>query len=216
MNDKPVIIMGAGGHAKVITDALKLSGRDILGFVTPDLEADSEFYGKKVLGNDEVINQYLPDEIELVNGVGSLPRKNLRWKLAEKMRIQGYNFATIIHPDAFIASDVNLGEGVQVMAGAIIQPGTKIEQDSIINTGSLIDHDCTIEKNCHISPGVVCSGGVMIGNNTHLGTGTVVTEYRSIGSNCTVAAGSVVFKDILNNTTLIQTKQIKTDETVEN
>jgi len=212
VSDKPVIIMGAGGHAKVITDALKLSGRDILGFVTPDLEADSEFYGKKVLGNDEVINQYLPDEIELVNGIGSLPRKNIRWKLAEKMRKQGYKFATILHPDAVIASDVNLEEGVQVMAGAIIQPGTKIKQDSIINTGSLIDHDCTIEKNCHIAPGVVCSGGVTIGSNTHLGTGTVVTEYRAIGSNSIVAAGSVIYKNIPDSTTLIQTKYLKTDE----
>jgi len=193
----------------VITDALKLSGRDILGFVTPDLEADSEFYGKKVLGNDEVINQYLPDEIELVNGVGSLPRKDLRWALAKKMRKQGYKFATVIHPDSVIAIDVNVDEGVQIMAGVIIQAGTNIKQDSIINTGSLIDHDCTIEKNCHIAPGVVCSGGVVISSNTHLGTGTVVTEYRTIGSNCTIAAGSVVFEDIIDRTTLIQAKNTK-------
>ena len=207
MNNKPIIILGTGGHAKVITDALVLSGREILGFVTPALKAESEFCGKKVLGNDEVINQYSPDEIELVNGIGSLPRKNLRWNLAEKMREQGYKFAIVIHPNAVIATDINLDEGVQIMAGVIIQAGTKIKQDSIINTGSLIDHDCEIERNCHIAPGVVCSGGVVIGSNTHLGTGTIVTEYRSIGSNCAIAAGSVVFKDIPDTTTFIQSKQ---------
>ena len=209
MSDKPVIIMGAGGHAKVVVDALQLYGREILGFVTPDMKIGTEFCGKKVLGNDEAINHYLPDEVELVNGVGSLPRKNLRWKLADKMRKQGYIFASIIHPDAVIASDIILDEGVQIMAGAVIQSGTKVGQDSIINTGALIDHDCEIADNCHLAPGVICSGGVKIGSNSHLGTGTIVTEFRSIGDNCTVAAGSVVFKDILDNAIFIQTRTNK-------
>ena len=209
MSHKPVIIMGTGGHAKVVADALKLSRIEILGFVTPDLEAGTKFCGKIVLGNDEVINQYSSDEIELVNGVGSLPRTNLRWRLAEKMRKQGYRFAIVIHPDTVIASDVRLDEGVQVMAGAVIQPSAKIGQDSIINTGVLIDHDCNVKRNCHIAPGVVCNGGVVIGNNTHLGTGTLVTEYKVIGSNCTIAAGTVIYKDLVDNVTLIQSKQQK-------
>jgi len=212
VRDKPVIIMGAGGHAKVLHDALELSGRVVLGFVTPDLKVGEKFCGEKVLGSDDAINHYSPDEIELVNGVGSLPRKDLRWTLAEKMRKQGYKFATVIHPCSVIAIDVNVGEGVQIMAGVIIQAGTNIKLDSIINTGSLIDHDCTIERNCHIAPGVVCSGGVVIRSNTHLGTGSVVTEYRTIGSNCTIAAGSVIYKNIPDSTTLIQTKYLKTKE----
>ena len=206
MSDKPVIILGTGGHAKVIADALKLSGREMLGFVTPDSKVESEFCGKKILGNDGIINQYSSDEIELVNGIGSLPKKNIRWKLAEKMREQGYKFAIVIHPSAVIAADVNFDEGVQVMAGVIIQSGTKIKQDSIINTGSLIDHDCMIGKSCHIAPSVVCSGGVVVGDNTHLGVGSIVTEYRSIGNNCTIAAGSVIYKDIVDNITFIQSK----------
>ena len=171
MKNKPVIILGTGGHAKVVADALKLSGREILGFVTPDLEIGTEFCGKKILGDDLVINQYAPDTVELVNGVGSLPKKILRWQLAEKMRIRGCSFATIIHPRAMIASGVSLGEGVQVMAGAVIQSGTIIEQDSIINTGALIDHDCKIGKNCHLAPGIVMGGGVVVGENSHIGVG---------------------------------------------
>jgi len=209
MSSKPVIIMGTGGHAKVVTDALKLSGKEILGFVTPDLQAGAEFCGRKILGDDESIKHYLPDEVELVNGVGSLPRKNIRWQLADKMRKQGYRFASVVHPDAVVASDVNLDKGVQIMAGVVIQPSTKIGQDSIINTGALIDHDCKIAENCHLAPGVVCSGGVIIGSNTHLGTGTIVMEYRTIGSNCAVAAGSVVFENISDGVILIQIKQNK-------
>ena len=214
MSDKPVIIMGTGGHAKVVTDALKLSGREILGFVTLDLKADTEFCGKKVLGNDEVLNQYLPDEIELANGIGSLPRKNLRWKLAEKMRKQGYRFATIIHPDAVIASDVNLGEGVQIMARVVIQPSTKIGQDTVINTGVLIDHDCKIAEKCHIAPGVVLSGGVVVGQNTHIGTGTKITQYLKIDDNCIIAAGATIYKNIPSNMLVKQKIDTVMDEWV--
>jgi sugar O-acyltransferase (sialic acid O-acetyltransferase NeuD family) len=209
VSSKPGIILGVGGHAKVVADVLNLLGREILGFVTPDIEAGTEFCGKKILGDDDYIKSYSPDEVELINGVGSLPRKNLRCELADKMRKQGYRFTSIVHPDTVIGSDVSLDEGVQIMAGVVIQPGVKIGRDSIINTGTLIDHDCKIGDNCHIGPGVVFSGGVVIGSNTHLGTGTVVTEYRSIGGNCIVAAGSVVFKDILDGTILIQSKQNK-------
>jgi len=120
---KPVIILGAGGHAKVVAEALKLSERDILGFVTPDLKTGSEFCGKKVLGDDDFINFYSPDEVELINGVGSLPRKYLRWEVADKIRKQTYRFTSIVHPNTVIASDISLDEGVQIMAGVIIQPG---------------------------------------------------------------------------------------------
>jgi len=199
VSDKPVIIMGTGGHAKVITDMLKLSGREVLGFVTPDLKVDTEFCDKNVLGNDAVINKYSSAEIELANGVGSLPRKNLRWELAEKMRQQGYKFATIIHPDAVIASDVSLGEGVQVMAGVVIQSGTQVGQDSIINTGALIDHDCKIAENCHLAPGVVLSGGVVVGKYSHIGTGVKITHYITINKNCIIAAGTTVHNDVPSN-----------------
>ena len=204
MDCKPLIIIGAGGHAKVITDALKISGREILGFVTPDLEIGTEFLGEKVLGDDEVIKQYSLDEIELANGLGSLPRKNLRWQLADKMRKQGYKFSSVIHPDSVIASGVSLDEGVQVMAGVVIQSGTNIGQDSIINTGALIDHDCKIGKYCHIAPGVVLSGGVIIGRGTHIGTGAKVTQYITINEGCIVAAGTTIYKDIPTKTQVKQ------------
>jgi sugar O-acyltransferase (sialic acid O-acetyltransferase NeuD family) len=202
--------MGAGGHASVIADALKLSDREILGFVTPDLKLDTEFCGKTVLGDDLVISNYSPDDIELANGIGALPKKNLRWKLAAIMYKQGYSFTTVIHPNAVIASDVCLDDGVQVMAGAVIQSGTKIGRNTIINTGVLLDHDCSIGMNSHLATGVICSGGVMIGRNTHLGTGTMVIEYTSIGNDCIIAAGSTVYKNIINNIQLIQKKNEST------
>ena len=209
MNNKPVIIVGTGGHAKVVADMLKLSNREILGFVDPKMDAELDFCGKKVLGDDSVISQYPHNEIELANGIGSLPGKKNRWKLADKMRMQGYSFATIVHPSSIIAPDVFLGEGVQVMAGVVIQSSVKIGKDSIINTGAIVDHDCNILKNCHLSPGVVCSGGVLIGENTHVGTGSIVIECISIGKNSIIAASSVVYRDVPDGMVLIQKKQQK-------
>lgn len=193
---KPIIIIGAGGHAKVLAEALRLSSRRILGFVTPDIEAGSEFFGSKILGNDSIILDYSTDEIELVNGVGALPGKYHRWNLAAKMREKSYNFTTVIHPDAVIASDAVLEEGVQVMAGVVVQPTTTIGRDTIINTGVLLDHDCDIAENCHLSPGVVCGGGVSVGVNTHIGLGTKIIQGINVGNACVIAAGSTIYQDV--------------------
>ena len=215
-SSKPVIVMGAGGHAKVLVDALRLSNREILGFVTPDLEVGENFCGKKVLGNDSEIDNYSPNDIELVNGIGSLPRKNLRWKVAGKMRQKGYYFSSVIHPSAIIATNVRIGKGVQVMAGAIIQADTSVGDDSIVNTGVLLDHDCNIAENCHLAPGVVCSGGVEVGRMSHLGTGTIVIQNISIGENCTLAAGSVVYENVSGSTSFIQTKRVRLTQREDN
>lgn len=204
---KPVIILGAGGHAKVIAEAIVQSGRKIIGFVTSDKKPGTSFFGFGVLGDDNIIASYPPDKVLLANGVGALPGQDQRWLLAVKMRKQGYYFTTIIHPSAVVTSDVKLAEGVQVMAGSVIQPGTKIGRDSIINTGVIIDHDCNIAPNCHLSPGVACSGGVNIGQGTHLGTGVLIIQNISVGRNSVVAAGSVIYKDISNNEIFIQHHQ---------
>ncbi len=209
---KPVIVLGAGGHAKVVAEALIQSGHEILGFVTPDLEPGTVLFGHSVLGDDDVINEFSPDNVMLANGVGALPYQNLRWRLASKMRKQRYKFLTIIHPLAIIASDVVLNEGVQVMAGSVVQPGTQIGQDSIINTGVLLDHDCSIGRNCHLAPGVACSGGVHVGKDSHLGTGTIVIQNISIGENSIVAAGSVIYKNVLRDVVFMQTHQSKLEK----
>jgi len=201
---KPAIVLGTGGHAKVVADMLLANGITILGFTTPDPEAKSPHVGYKVLGSDEIISDFSPQEVSLVNGIGSLPGDNMRYTIAAKIRNLGYKFHTLIHPSAIISPDVSLAEGVQIMAGAVVQPGVEIGLDTIINTGSLIDHDCKIGTSCHVAPGVVCSGGVKVGNNTHIGTGTSVIQNISIGENSVIAAGSVLYRDIPSNVHFIQ------------
>ena len=202
-----MILLGAGGHAKVVAEALIQSGKTILGLVAPDKKKGSKYFGLDVLGNDDELFSYSPREVVLANGIGALPGKVFRWKLASQMREKGFQFTRVIHPSAIIADNVVIGEGVQIMAGVIIQTGASIGQGSIVNTGASIDHDCSIGQNCHLAPGVVLSGCVDIGSGTHVGTGSVIVQGISIGTDSIVAAGSVVYKNIVSNTTLIQKKK---------
>jgi sugar O-acyltransferase (sialic acid O-acetyltransferase NeuD family) len=205
----PVIIIGAGGHAKVLLDTLKLIKRNVIGLIAKDIVKGDILDGIKVLGDDQEIQFFSPDKVCLVNGVGSLPGNMLRWKLADKFRNKGFDFSQIIHPAACIAEDVIISQGVQVMAGSVLQPGVKIGEDCIINTGVLIDHDCHISANCHLSPGVTLCGGVRIGKNTHIGAGVTVIQGIEIGDNVIVAAGSVVFRNIKADQKFIQQRKEK-------
>ena len=201
-----IIILGAGGHAKVVADVLVKSGYEIIGLVTPDKEKDSLCFGYRIIGDEDVLDSYLDREFLLANGIGFLPGKPLRWNLAKKMRDKGYSFVNVIHPSAIIADDAILDEGVQVMAGSIIQPGVHIGRDTIINTGACIDHDCSIGKNCHLAPGVTLSGDVQVDDGVHIGTGSSVIQSKRIGAGTVIAAASVIYNDIPGNVTYVQSR----------
>lgn len=193
----PVIILGAGGHSKVLIEALLVSSVVITGIVDPNqMLVGAKILGIPVLGGDNVVDKVPPSQVQLVNGLGSVGLPIIRQQLYNRFKGLGYNFATVVHPSAVVATDVVLGEGTQVMAGAVIQPGCRIGINSIINTCASVDHDCIIGDHVHISPGVTLSGGVAVGACSHIGTGATVIQGISIGSGCLVAAGAVVTKDI--------------------
>lgn len=195
--DAAIIILGAGGHAKVLIDALLASSAVILGIVDPNSAlAGTKIIGVPVLGGDNLVNEFPPTEVLLVNGLGSVGLPIIRQQLYDRFKGLGYNFATVVHPSAVIASEVVLGEGVQIMAGVVIQPGCHIGINSIINTRVAVDHDCIIGEHAHIAPGVTMSGGVTVGACSHIGTAATVIQGISIGKGCLIAAGAVVTKDI--------------------
>lgn len=196
----PLILIGAGGHAKVLVDALRLAGREVKGILTLERALwGKAVWGIPVVGEDDRINDYRPGEIEIVNGIGSVGDPSTRIKVYMAMKDKGFSFATVIHPSAIISGDVSLGEGVQVMAGAIIQPGCRIGDNVIVNTGAMIDHDCCIGNHVHLTTGVVLSGEVKVGPKTHIGTGASVIQGIAIGGSVLVAAGSAVVREIPDN-----------------
>lgn len=200
----PVIIIGGGGHAKVLIEALRLTAVPVVGIVDaqPALKGTS-ILGIPVMGGDELIYSHGPERVMLVNAVGSVRQPARRASLFETYHGKGYRFQTVIHPSAVIPSDILLGEGAQVMAGAIIQPGVGIGCNAIVNTRASIDHDCIIGDHAHLAPGVTLSGGVTVGRGSHIGTGATVIQGITIGEGSLVGAGALVTRDVPDGVTVV-------------
>lgn len=197
MKEKPVILLGAGGHAKVLLDILLEQNIEVVGIAEKDgADLSSDLYGVPVIGSDSDVQQYPPDKVELVNGIGSIGSTTLRQKVYEKFKRQGYCFPQVIHPSVVVSRRAELGEGVQIMAGAVVNIGARIRENAIINTNASVDHDCLIGAHVHIAPGVTLSGGVTVGDGSHIGTGASVVQGIEIGANVIVGAGAVVVNNV--------------------
>jgi UDP-perosamine 4-acetyltransferase len=193
-----VIILGAGGHAKVLIDTLLHDASiNIIGILDPNpVLLGQTILGARVLGNDDEIKYYAPDSVRLVNGVGSVDLPSVRKNIFLRFKAKGYEFLTVRHPHSYIAASAVLGEGCQVMAGSVIQPGTTIGNDVVINTNVSVDHDCMLADHIHLAPGSVLSGDVRIGEECHIGARAVILQGIEIGKKCLVGAGAVVIRSI--------------------
>jgi sugar O-acyltransferase (sialic acid O-acetyltransferase NeuD family) len=198
----PVIVVGGGGHAKVLVSALLLQNRSIFGFVDPKPSLPP-LLGIVHLGDDDLIFLHSPIQVRLVNGVGSTGSTVLRRAIYERFREKQYIFETVIHPSAIIAPEVHIEDGIQVMAGAVVQPGSHLGANVIINTGARVDHDCLIDAHAHIAPGATLSGSVHIGKGAHIGTGASIIEGIDVGEASIVGAGAVVLGNVAAGVTVV-------------
>jgi sugar O-acyltransferase (sialic acid O-acetyltransferase NeuD family) len=201
-SDRPLILVGAGGHARVLLSTLLLQGRRVLGFVDVR-KTDAELLGVRLLGGDDAVLTHDPAEVQLVNGVGSVDSIANRLNVYEFFHAKGYRFAPVIHPGAVIAPEARLADGVQIMAGAIVQTGCTVEEDCIINTGARIDHDCVIGAHAHVAPGAVLSGDVHVGERAHIGAGATVIQGVHVGDDAIVGAGAVVLSNVPASCTVV-------------
>lgn len=194
----PLILIGAGGHARVLQELTQAAGRQILGVCDPQLASQgaATWRGLPVLGGDEALNGIDPAGIGLVNGLGQLVGSKIRRALHERLRTAGFTFPTLVHPAAWVASSAMLADGVQIMAGVIIQPDSRIDSDVIVNTRASIDHDCTIGQHVHIAPGATLCGGVQVGAGAFIGAGAVVTQGVRVGAGAVVGAGVTLTRDL--------------------
>lgn len=195
--NRPVIVLGSGGHAKVLIEILKILKINIVGITESDqTKMGTTIEGVPVLGPDAVVFSYSPDSVMLVNGLGTVKSTVHRKSIFDQFRSLGYSFKSVFHPSAIISSNTEIAEGVQIMAGAIIQPGVAIGANSIINTKSSIDHDCRIGSNVHVAPGVTVSGDVLIEDGVHVGTGSTIIQGIKICRDSVIGAGSVVIYNV--------------------
>ena len=188
-----VVIIGAGGHAKVIADIIEKSGDKVYGFLDDNLKKDDIILGKyKVLGdlNNRIPLSFMNPDLKFIIAIGN---NKIRKELSEKVKLKYY---TAIHPSAQIGIDVKIQEGTVIMANAVINPSAKIGKHCIINTGSIVEHDNIIKGYVHISPGVALGGTVTVGECTHIGIGATIKNNIKIRENSVIGAGAVVVKNI--------------------
>lgn len=199
----PIVVIGGGGHGRVVIDALLRAGAAVIGVIDPDRLVAARLPATVPwLGGDDELASYPPSRYRLANGVGGIGDPQRR-RLFETFREAGYAFARVEHPAATIAlCGVSLGEGCQIMAGAVIQPGARIGADAIINTQAAIDHDCVVGDHSHVAPGAVLCGDVAVGEDTHIGAGAVVIQGVRIGHGCIIGANAAILRDVPDRTTV--------------
>lgn len=182
-----IIILGAGGHAKVIADIVLSRGDKLIGFL--DDNASGEVLGYSIFGKISDVARYA-ENCSFIIGIGN---NQTRKKLADTYELRWY---TALHPTAVIARDVKIGEGTVVMADAVVNPSSITGRHCIINTSTVVEHDNNIGNFVHISPHATLCGTVSVGELTHVGAGATVKNNISICSGCVIGAGAIVVRNI--------------------
>lgn len=189
------IIYGAGGHARVVLDIAKDCGIEFTR-VLDDKPSSARIAGLPVSeASEDEIRALLPFTFIVAIGKNDV-RRRIYLKLSEYGR--GLN---VVHPFTSVSGTAKLGSGVAIMPGVVVNTGSEIHDNVILNTSCSIDHDCVIGAHSHICPGVHIAGGVTVGAGTMIGTGAAVIPGITIGANCTIGAGAVVVRDIPDGST---------------
>lgn len=184
---KEIILIGAGGHAKVVVDILRLNGySNILVF---DDNLKGKFKGLNIVGKLEDLKNYIG-----YNAIIAIGNNNVRKEIAENFNL---NYVSCVHPSAIIAEDVSIGEGTVIMANAIINSDSVVGKHCIINSGVIIEHDNELNNYVHVSPGAKLGGTVEIGSESWIGIGATVKNNIKITNNVIIGAGATVVKDCL-------------------
>ena len=197
-----VIGLGAGGHAKVVIEILRLlDNYEIVGLLDPRQTLwGNKVLGIPVLGDDDLLPTLHSQGIRSVFiGIGMVGDARPRRKAYEKARSHGFQVVQAIHPQAVIAPSVKIGHGPTIMAGAVINADTRLGNNVIINTGAIVEHDCVIGDHSHIATGARLAGAVHVGEGTHVGLGASVIQGVEIGRNAVIGAGAVVVRNVPDN-----------------
>jgi sugar O-acyltransferase (sialic acid O-acetyltransferase NeuD family) len=192
-----VIVWGAGGHGKVVVDALLASNSwNVIGIVDDDIrKIGKEIFGVPVINFTGGISA-LANRLDFDGVTIAIGDNYVRHRKFEEIRRLGIRAINVIHPSAHISRFVELGQGVTILAGATVNPGTTIADNVCVNTAASVDHDNHLERSCHILPNSTLTGGIRVGEFAYLGSGAVVTPNLTIHRYSYVGAGAVVLRDV--------------------
>lgn len=196
---KQVIGLGAGGHAKVVIEILRLMGGcEVAGLLDPKEGLwGTRVLGVPVLGDDSQLPRLYDQGIRhAFIGLGSIGDTRARERLYEAARAHGFHIISAFHPQAVVSASAEIGDGPAVMAAAVINAAAKLGNNVIVNTGAIVEHDCIIGDHCHIATGARLASTVRLDARVHIGAGATVRQSITIGEGAIVGAGAVVVKDV--------------------
>jgi sugar O-acyltransferase (sialic acid O-acetyltransferase NeuD family) len=192
-----VLILGAGGHSKVVADTILFSTEknpeySIVGILDDNLDLrNASLMGIPVLGPITRFNEYEHDAIIIAIG-----DNEIRAKVYQYLSDFGEKFITIAHPMSYVAKSVTIGPGTVLIGNSVVNADAKVGKNVIINTNATVGHDSIIEDHVHIAAGVHLGGASIIQEGAFLGMGTNVLPGRIVGAWSVVGSGSVITKDV--------------------
>lgn len=191
-----MVIWGAGGHATVVADIVRLNRRhEIVAFVDDSARGRTGLLlGLPVIHERQKLARIRRERpCEIIIAIGDCA---VRLQLAEAARKMRFTLASAVHPRAIVASTAEIGAGTVIAAGAVVNPGALLGRNVIVNTCASVDHDCVLQDGVHICPGAHLAGNVTVGRGAWIGIGATVIEGIRIGEGSVIAAGAVVVSDI--------------------
>jgi UDP-perosamine 4-acetyltransferase len=195
-----VLVVGAGGHARVSIEVLATSGHVVTGCLSRD-GAASAVLGAPMLGcDDELERRIAGGQRDVFVGIGD---NRDRLAVARRVLAAGGTLVTAVSPHAIVSSSATVGPGTLLMPGAVVNAGTVLGTVVIVNTNASVDHDCTVADGVHVAPGVAIAGGVELGEGVLVGIGSCVIPGVRVGAGATVGAGSAVVRDVAAGVTVV-------------
>lgn len=190
------VILGAGGHARVVAEAAAILGLSVAGYLAPQAVDPDRAPHPRHLGDDGAIPALLAAGHDFILGTGFVDGAGAARRAALVARIPEDRLARLIHPRAMVSPSARIGRGVFLAVGAILGAGSRVDTGAILNSGAIVDHDCRIGVNSHVATGSRVAGGVTIGRNCLIGAGAVIRQGVIIGDGAVAAAGAAVIADV--------------------
>lgn len=189
-----IAVFGAGGHGKVVVDAIERNG----GLVVACVADDRPQAGAVVLGHDVAGGRgaLLACRAEIDGVIVAIGDNNARREVAGWVVAQGFELHSVVHPAAVIAPSATVGPGTLVMPGAVVNADARIGANAIVNTGAVVEHDCEVGEAVHVAPRAVLCGGASVGSGTLVGAGAVLLPGVKVGAGLLIKAGTVVARNM--------------------
>jgi sugar O-acyltransferase (sialic acid O-acetyltransferase NeuD family) len=202
VSTRRAVIIGGGGHAACLIDALDGSGYDILGCTDQALPAGHQVCGGiSVIGTEERLERLLAEGTRYAFiGIGGAQSSEARRAMFERASAMGFILPPVIHPSAVVSKATRIGDGSHILAGASIGPRCSIGNNVIVNQGSIVCHDSIVQDNAHLTPGAILAGAVSVGAMTVVGMGATVLLGVQIGSGCLIHNGAHISANVGDNT----------------